>query len=185
MSSAMISSMVVSMNTGKQFLGNWCSVKDRTVEINSRCNTSAWYNSSRRFSLLVKTKNGMKDVPLINDTAMKLGNENTEDFVTFLRGRFVEDRFVYMQNFFVRSYEIGPDKTISFETLTNFLQVSFFTTYTSFNTLTSANQQNLKKIYDQNNLQLFQYLFNFCLANLFIDSMAILGFNFKILYILF
>ncbi|ESW09881.1 hypothetical protein PHAVU_009G164200 [Phaseolus vulgaris] len=122
MSSAMISSMVVSMNTGKQFLGNWCSVKDRTVEINSRCNTSAWYNSSRRFSLLVKTKNGMKDVPLINDTAMKLGNENTEDFVTFLRGRFVEDRFVYMQNFFVRSYEIGPDKTISFETLTNFLQ---------------------------------------------------------------
>ncbi|KAK7353803.1 hypothetical protein VNO80_19255 [Phaseolus coccineus] len=122
MSSGMTSSMVVPMNTGKQFLGNWCSVKERIVEINSPCNTSAWYNSNRRFSSLVKTKNGMKDVPLlINDTAMKLGNENTEDFVTFLRGRFVEDRFVYMQNFSVRSYEIGPDKTLSLETLTNFL----------------------------------------------------------------
>ena len=117
--------MVVPVNMGKQFVGNWCSARKRNVEINSPCNiSSAWYHTNRRFSLLVSecshcspvvnTKNGMKD-------------ESTEDFVTFLRGRFVEDGFVYKQNFFVKSYEIGPDQTISMETLTNFLQVSFFT----------------------------------------------------------
>jgi len=118
--SAMTSLMVVPVNMGKQFLGNWCSAAKRSVVINSPCNTSTRYHTNRRFSLLVSecshcspvvnTKNGMKD-------------ESTEDFVTFLRGRFVEDRFVYMQNFSVRSYEIGPDQTISMETLTNFLQV--------------------------------------------------------------
>ncbi|QCE14462.1 fatty acyl-ACP thioesterase B [Vigna unguiculata] len=128
----MTSSMVAPINMGKQLLGNWCSAKKRIVEINSPCNSTC-YNTNRRFSLLVSacshcspvggnTRKGLKDVPLINGRARKLGNESTEDFATFLRGRFVEDRFVYRQNFFVRSYETGPDKTISMETLTNFLQ---------------------------------------------------------------
>lgn len=119
MNFAMTSSMVAPINMGKQLLGNWCSAKKNIVEIN---------NTNRRFSLLgsacshcspvaVKMMNGLKDVPLIN---------GTEDFATFLRGSFVEGRFVYRQNFFVRSYETGPDKTISMETLTNFLQVSIF-----------------------------------------------------------
>ncbi|WVZ18177.1 hypothetical protein V8G54_005499 [Vigna mungo] len=126
MNFAMTSSMVAPINMGKQLLGNWCSAKKRIVEIN---------NTNRRFSLLVSacshcspvavnTMNGLKDVPLINGTARKLGNESTEDFATFLRGSFVDGRFVYRQNFFVRSYETGPDKTISMETLTNFLQES-------------------------------------------------------------
>ncbi|XP_017420249.1 palmitoyl-acyl carrier protein thioesterase, chloroplastic [Vigna angularis] len=113
MNSAMTSSMVAPINMGKQLLGNW-------------------YNTNRRFSLCshctpvgLNTRNGLKDVPLINGTTRrKLGNESTEDFATFLRGSFVEGRFVYRQNFFVRSYETGPDKTISMETLTNFLQES-------------------------------------------------------------
>lgn len=40
-----------------------------------------------------------------------------------LLGRFVEDCFVYRQLFVVRSYEIGPDKTATMETLMNLLQV--------------------------------------------------------------
>ncbi|RWW74149.1 hypothetical protein BHE74_00017925 [Ensete ventricosum] len=41
----------------------------------------------------------------------------------FKLGRFVEDRFVYRQTFVIRSYEIGPDKTATMETLMNLLQV--------------------------------------------------------------
>ncbi|CAI0446510.1 unnamed protein product [Linum tenue] len=39
-----------------------------------------------------------------------------------LMGRFVEDRLVYRQSFIIRSYEIGPDKTATMETLMNLLQ---------------------------------------------------------------
>ncbi|KAL5791529.1 hypothetical protein ACOSP7_000123 [Xanthoceras sorbifolium] len=39
-----------------------------------------------------------------------------------LHGSFVEDRFVYRQIFVIRSYEIGPDKTATMETLMNLLQ---------------------------------------------------------------
>ncbi|XP_057480250.1 palmitoyl-acyl carrier protein thioesterase, chloroplastic-like [Actinidia eriantha] len=41
---------------------------------------------------------------------------------TWLLGRFVEDRCVYRQTFVIRSYEIGPDKTATMETLMNLLQ---------------------------------------------------------------
>ncbi|RVX17773.1 Palmitoyl-acyl carrier protein thioesterase, chloroplastic [Vitis vinifera] len=37
-------------------------------------------------------------------------------------GKFVEERFVYRQTFVIRSYEIGPDKTATMETLMNLLQ---------------------------------------------------------------
>ncbi|KAJ1417888.1 HotDog domain superfamily [Sesbania bispinosa] len=60
-----------------------------------------------------------------NVTAGKLANESAAThttLVTFLRGRFVEDMFVYRQVFVIRSYQIGPDKAITMETLMNFLQ---------------------------------------------------------------
>ena len=38
-------------------------------------------------------------------------------------GRIVQDGFVYTQNFSIRSYEIGADRTASIETLMNHLQV--------------------------------------------------------------
>jgi len=59
--------------------------------------------------------------------AGKLVKESAADeaIVTSLRGRFVEDKFVFRQIFVIRSYEIGPDKTATMETLMNFLQVSF------------------------------------------------------------
>lgn len=45
-------------------------------------------------------------------------------------GRIVQDGLVFKQNFLIRSYEIGADRTASIETLMNHLQVrtgnSFF-----------------------------------------------------------
>nr|XP_043639592.1 palmitoyl-acyl carrier protein thioesterase, chloroplastic-like [Erigeron canadensis] len=49
-----------------------------------------------------------------------------------LLGRFVENRYVYRQTFAIRSYEIGPDKTATMETLMNLLQE------TALNHVTSA-----------------------------------------------
>ncbi|KAG2399286.1 Palmitoyl-acyl carrier protein [Vigna angularis] len=56
--------------------------------------------------------------------AGRLAKESAADeaIVTSLRGRFVEDKFVFRQIFVIRSYEIGPDKTATMETLMNFLQ---------------------------------------------------------------
>ncbi|KAL6559621.1 hypothetical protein OROGR_004738 [Orobanche gracilis] len=47
------------------------------------------------------------------------GNHDDDEY---LLGRFVEDRFVYRQSFVIRSYEIGPDRTATMETLMNLLQ---------------------------------------------------------------
>lgn len=57
-----------------------------------------------------------------------LGKKSSESSVdaplhAVLLGRFVEERFVYRQTFIIRSYEIGPDKTATMETLMNLLQV--------------------------------------------------------------
>ncbi|MCD7454508.1 hypothetical protein HAX54_025129 [Datura stramonium] len=40
----------------------------------------------------------------------------------YLLGNFVDDWFVYRQSFVIRSYEIGPDKTATMETIMNLLQ---------------------------------------------------------------
>ncbi|CAM8926074.1 unnamed protein product [Rhodiola kirilowii] len=59
-------------------------------------------------SNLAKIAPGLvKDVPEMN---------------SYLMGRFVKDRFIYRQTFIIRSYEIGPDKTATMETLMNLLQ---------------------------------------------------------------
>ncbi|KAL3839115.1 hypothetical protein ACJIZ3_023706 [Penstemon smallii] len=52
---------------------------------------------------------------LMKDEGSNLNND-------YLLGRFVEERFVYRQSFVIRSYEIGPDKTATMETLMNLLQ---------------------------------------------------------------
>ncbi|XP_028227082.1 palmitoyl-acyl carrier protein thioesterase, chloroplastic-like [Glycine soja] len=137
-----MTSMVAPINMGLQFRGNWCNVnKNKGREFlkpnfNSSCNTNIALNNKRRFSLLVTassqcspgrimgTINEIKHVPMIHPAAGKLANENKQHttLVTLFRGRFVKDRSVYRQIFFVRSYEIGPDKTITVETLMNFLQ---------------------------------------------------------------
>lgn len=49
--------------------------------------------------------------------------EGDGDGVAFRLGKFAEGRLVYRQQFVVRSYEIGPDRTATMETLMNLLQV--------------------------------------------------------------
>jgi fatty acyl-ACP thioesterase B len=43
---------------------------------------------------------------------------------TFGFGRIIQDGMVFRQNFLIRSYEIGADRTASIETLMNHLQVT-------------------------------------------------------------
>lgn len=47
-------------------------------------------------------------------------------------GRIVQDGFVFRQNFSIRSYEIGADRTASVETLMNHLQVHANSLYVFF-----------------------------------------------------
>ncbi|KAH6772046.1 fatty acyl-ACP thioesterases B [Perilla frutescens var. frutescens] len=65
-----------------------------------------------------KKVNGMcgDEIPFSEQRNMNLMNHE------FLFGRFVEERFVFRQAFVIRSYEIGPDKTATMETLMNLLQ---------------------------------------------------------------
>ncbi|XP_059664056.1 palmitoyl-acyl carrier protein thioesterase, chloroplastic-like [Cornus florida] len=53
---------------------------------------------------------------------VKVNKVIEEPVHAFLLGSFVDDRFVYRQTFCIRSYEIGPDKTATMETLMNLLQ---------------------------------------------------------------
>nr|XP_016445240.1 PREDICTED: palmitoyl-acyl carrier protein thioesterase, chloroplastic-like [Nicotiana tabacum] len=48
--------------------------------------------------------------------------EGSSNNSLYLLGNFVDDRFVYRQSFVIRSYEIGPDKTATMETIMNLLQ---------------------------------------------------------------
>ncbi|XP_052181022.1 palmitoyl-acyl carrier protein thioesterase, chloroplastic-like [Diospyros lotus] len=88
-----------------------------------------------RLSLVVKANAGNhKSVDMINGRkvngiapgrAPHLGTNQrsvNEAAQAWLHGRFVEDRFVYRQTFVIRSYEIGPEKTATMETLMNLLQ---------------------------------------------------------------
>jgi len=113
----------------------------KVLEVNfnsSHQNNDTLKNNKRRFSLViancnhgstfhkVDTINGTKVNGLqVAEAPRKLANENTTDVALVTNGRFVEGRFVFRQIFVIRSYEIGPDRTATMETLMNFLQVSF------------------------------------------------------------
>ncbi|KAK3043221.1 hypothetical protein RJ639_002464 [Escallonia herrerae] len=64
-------------------------------------------------------------VPYVGQRSCELTSKESsieEPNHAYLLGRFVEERFVYRQTFVIRSYEIGPDKTATMETLMNLLQ---------------------------------------------------------------
>ncbi|AES73040.1 putative oleoyl-[acyl-carrier-protein] hydrolase [Medicago truncatula] len=139
--------MATISNIGLQ--GNW-NVSNAKKEnmINSRKVLEVNFNSShqnndtlnnhnkRRFSLVITNSNHgstFHKVDTINGTKVNglqvveapkklLNEENTTDVALVTNGRFVEGRFVFRQIFVIRSYEIGPDRTATMETLMNFLQ---------------------------------------------------------------
>ncbi|KAK7282070.1 hypothetical protein RIF29_10588 [Crotalaria pallida] len=139
--------MAATSNLGFQFPANSSNVKKENgvttwealkLSLYSSCNTANSLKNKRRFSLVTTNSHSSpKKVDIVNGTKVnvikvveaplsgsKLANESVANaaLVTNLRGRFVEDRFVYRQIFAIRSYEIGPDKTATMETLMNFLQ---------------------------------------------------------------
>ncbi|CAJ2641250.1 unnamed protein product [Trifolium pratense] len=89
------------------------------------------YHNKRRFSLVIKSCNHgstYKKVDTINGTkvnglqVVEAPKKLSTDVALVTNGKFVEGRFVFRQIFVIRSYEIGPDRTATMETLMNFLQ---------------------------------------------------------------
>lgn len=62
-------------------------------------------------------------IPYLDQSNSECNDDQEPKNHEYLMGRFVENRFVFKQSFVVRSYEIGPDKTATMETLMNLLQV--------------------------------------------------------------
>ncbi|EEF51750.1 palmitoyl-acyl carrier protein thioesterase [Ricinus communis] len=73
---------------------------------------------------VAESSNSYADQNKMNATAGLVldGNVDHQPLHKWLLGRFVDERLVYSQTFIIRSYEIGPDKTATMETLMNLLQ---------------------------------------------------------------
>ncbi|KAL4192226.1 hypothetical protein AMTRI_Chr06g192880 [Amborella trichopoda] len=77
----------------------------------------------------VNRVNGRESAVLEAEKAKFLSNGldwpgSTSTMLASKLGRFVEKQLVYRQTFVIRSYEVGPDKTASMETLMNLLQMN-------------------------------------------------------------
>ncbi|KAK6127755.1 hypothetical protein DH2020_038464 [Rehmannia glutinosa] len=75
----------------------------------------------------VETVNGKEVNGVYVDGTPFLEQRNTDSLKNggnyeYLVGRFAEGRLVFRQSFVIRSYEIGPDKTATMETIMNLLQ---------------------------------------------------------------
>ncbi|KAG5019577.1 hypothetical protein JHK87_015432 [Glycine soja] len=135
--------MAAISNISLQFPGNLTDAKkDNNVLRLSFCSPRSTTNMSSEKRRFISVSASYSDSPRKIDTANrvnvngihvaeaplqagKLANDPSaadEAIVTSLRGRFVEGKFVFRQIFVIRSYEIGPDKTATMETLMNFLQ---------------------------------------------------------------
>ncbi|KAJ1288275.1 hypothetical protein BS78_02G078300 [Paspalum vaginatum] len=70
----------------------------------------------------VKLVNGAAVAGVRQAPAPAPASTEDDDGDAFRLGKFVEGRLVYRQQFVIRSYEIGPDRTATMETLMNLLQ---------------------------------------------------------------
>ncbi|KAL8478515.1 hypothetical protein ACS0TY_030417 [Phlomoides rotata] len=104
-----------------------------------RCEQARFLGGSTRARLQVnaankaniKTVNGKKVNGVhVDETSSFLEQRNTSLLHVggnsmdheYLIGRFVDERYVFRQAYVIRSYEIGPDKTATMETIMNLLQ---------------------------------------------------------------
>ncbi|GAB2223650.1 hypothetical protein Drorol1_Dr00004388 [Drosera rotundifolia] len=85
------------------------------------------HNSTRGVSVInVKPVNGcmtniIETAPHIQKK-IEIGQEDADGAENWMMGKLIEGGSAFRQNFFIRSYEIGPDKTVNLETIMNFLQ---------------------------------------------------------------
>ncbi|XP_024017746.1 palmitoyl-acyl carrier protein thioesterase, chloroplastic [Morus notabilis] len=114
----------------------------RNLLIKDEKNNAAIELKQRRLSVMAIGRSTPHSVDSINEkkvnginvgdkSPLVIGNKKNEilkdgsidtPIHAYLLGQFVEDRFVYRQTFIIRSYETGPDKTATMETLLNLLQ---------------------------------------------------------------
>ena len=82
------------------------------------------FNRGWRRSGCVKMKANNVNMRMTHTPLRDKGGEAEANGGYLLGGFLAEDRFVYRQTFVIRSYETGPDKTATMETLMNLLQVN-------------------------------------------------------------
>ncbi|KAL3654998.1 hypothetical protein CASFOL_000784 [Castilleja foliolosa] len=124
---ALIQNTILQMN--QCFLNQDIKNGDFWSNINPRRQVS-FDGGSRMTKLKAETKTNVETVngkrvngarvdgiPILEQN--NLEKKNNHDY---LLGKFAEGRFVFRQSFVIRSYEIGPDKTATLETLMNLLQ---------------------------------------------------------------
>ncbi|KAJ1417889.1 HotDog domain superfamily [Sesbania bispinosa] len=112
--------MAATGNIGSQFPGKLTKAKKKIMVKTGEVLKLRFHSSHNTNTLNHKQKFSFMAIASSHSSPRRVEAPLTED--TILRGRFVEESFVYRQNFAIRSYEIGPDKTVTIETLMNFLQ---------------------------------------------------------------
>lgn len=97
-------------------------VWSRKVEARGLSVRSSSSQSVDRINGSVNGINGI-EAPYVGQRIGGWANESSDCSIhNYKLGRFVEGKSVYRQTFVIRSYEIGPDKTATMETLMNLLQ---------------------------------------------------------------
>ncbi|KAF8390674.1 hypothetical protein HHK36_025201 [Tetracentron sinense] len=134
-----MTSMAVRGNIGSYFTEGSCKPERRTPAMDREILKVGIYvlmrskKVLRGLSVKASSSSSFRSLDRINgrkvngfsvDEAPYLCNRSGTDEAVhaFQLGRFLGDRFVYRQTFLIRSYEIGPDKTATMETLMNLLQ---------------------------------------------------------------
>uniref|UniRef100_A0A2N9J3Y5 Acyl-[acyl-carrier-protein] hydrolase n=1 Tax=Fagus sylvatica TaxID=28930 RepID=A0A2N9J3Y5_FAGSY len=139
-----MTSMAATCNARAHFQEAFCKAEKKNVALGTAV-FYRWRNNNviklnkRSFSVMasgispqnIDTVNGKKvngtnvgEAPFVGNKINEPAKQSDVDapLHAILLGRFVEERFVYRQTFIIRSYEIGPDKTATMETLMNLLQ---------------------------------------------------------------
>ena len=87
------------------------------------CDNGGGGRNGRHVSISVEAVNGavkLNGAAVVADVRPSVDGGGGD---AFRLGKFVEGRLVYRQQFVIRSYEIGPDRTATMETIMNLLQV--------------------------------------------------------------
>lgn len=102
-----------------------CNMKKKLMAVNASASGSG--NSKSIETINGKKINGVH-VGKRGNVLIEPGSSSSSSSVnhSYMLGNFVDARFVYRQSFVIRSYEIGPDKTATMETIMNLLQVRLF-----------------------------------------------------------
>ncbi|XAR50352.1 Oleoyl-[acyl-carrier-protein] hydrolase [Bertholletia excelsa] len=101
-------------------LGSWKAEMDIGGDSNGGESQAGGHGQWKEGKWSGRCAAGLKGTESMNQTG---GNgDGGGSSAAWLTGGFVENRSVYRQNFLIRSYEIGPDRTATMETLMNLLQ---------------------------------------------------------------